>query len=143
MGNNMNQPTVGDVYTPVTITVDLDDPLRKARLLFRQHHIKQLPVMHEEKLIGLVKEKDVWLLLGPDFDYPRESELLVEDAYISDPLIVDIDDSLVNTLFLMAEHRCGCALVTNNGKLTGIFTDTDACRCFGAYLQKTYMASSI
>jgi CBS domain-containing protein len=139
----MNLPTVGDVYTPVTITVDLHDPLPKARLLFRQNHIKQLPVMHKEKLIGLVKEKDVWLLLGPDFDYPRESELLVEDAYFPDPLIVDIDDSLVNTLFLMAEHRCGCALVTNNGELTGIFTDTDACRCFGAYLQKAYLVSSI
>jgi len=139
----MNLPSVGDVYTPVTITVDLHDPLRKARLLFRQHHIKQLPVLHKGKLTGLVKEKDVWLLLGPDFDYPKESDLLVEDAYISDPLVVDIDDSLVDTLLIMADHRCGCALVTDNGKLTGIFTDTDACRCFGAILQKAYLVSSI
>lgn len=139
----MDQPTVGDVYTPVTITVDLHDPLRKARLMFRQHHIKQLPVMHKKQLIGLVKEKDVWLLLGPDFDYPKESDLLVEDAYISDPLIVDVDASLVDTLFTMAENRCGCALVTDSGKLSGIFTDTDACRCFGIYLQKVYMVSSI
>lgn len=139
----MNMPTIDSVYTPVTITVQLHDPLRKARLMFRHNHIKQLPVMHRGKLIGLVKEKDVWLLLGPDFDYPRESDLLVEDAYISDPIIVDVGDSLINTLFLMAEHRSGCVLVTDKGKLAGIFTDTDACRCFGKYLQRAYLASSI
>ena len=139
----MKHPTVETVYTPVTITVDLYDPLRKARLLFRHNHVKQLPVMYKGKLVGLVKEKDVWLLLGPDFDYPKESDLLVEDAYISDPLTVEINDSLVNTLFLMAEERSGCALVLNEGKLAGIFTDTDACRWFGAYLQKAYLVSSI
>ena len=139
----MNLPTVGSVYTPVTLTVNLHDPLRKARLMFRHNHIKQLPVMHKGKLMGLVKEKDVWLLLGPDFDYPRESDLSVEDAYISDPLIVDIGDSLVNTLMLMAEQRSGCVLVTDKGELAGIFTDTDACRYFGKYLKGAYLASSI
>jgi predicted transcriptional regulator len=139
----MTLPTIESVYTPVTITVNLRDPLRKARLAFRHNHIKQLPVMHQGKLMGLVKEKDVWLLLGPDFDYPRESDLLVEDAYISNPLIVDIEEPLVNTLFLMAEQRSGCVLVTSKGKLAGIFTDTDACRCFGRYLQRAYLVSSI
>lgn len=111
--------------------------------MFRHNHIKQLPVMHKGKLTGLVKEKDVWLLLGPDFDYPRESDLLVEDAYISDPIIVDIEDSLVDTLMHMAEQRSGCVLVTSKGELAGIFSDTDACRCFGRYLQGVYLASSI
>ena len=139
----MNFPSVRDVFTPVAITVGLHESLHNARQMFRQHHIKQLPVMDKGKLIGLIKEKDVLLILGPDFDYPKESELQVEDAYTSDPLIVDHEASLVDTLFLLAEHRCGCALVTRGGILTGIFTDTDACRCFGSFLQKAYLTSSI
>ena len=132
-----NPPTVGDVLTPVTITVNLYDPLARTRMQFRRHHIRQLAVMHEGNLAGLIREKDVWLMPGPDFDYPRESELLVEDAFIQDPLIVDIEYSLIDTLFLLAEHRCECALVTKNGKLAEIFSDTDACRCFGTFLQLT------
>ena len=44
------------------------------------------------------------------------------------PLIVDAGESVATTLERMREHRAGCALVTSDGKLVGIFTERDVLR---------------
>jgi hypothetical protein len=38
----------------------------------------------------------------------------------------------------MAEYHIGSALILKQGKLVGIFTATDACRCFGEYLRALF-----
>jgi CBS domain-containing protein len=52
-----------------------------------------------------------------------------------DVFAVDIESRLEDVLLLMAERQLGSARVTRHGKLVGIFTATDACRCFGEYLR--------
>jgi CBS domain-containing protein len=78
------------------------------------------------------------LILGPDFDLPPESELTVRDVYIADPYIVDLNEPLDHVLLTMAQKHIGSVLVTKNGKLAGLFTTTDACRCFGEFLREKF-----
>jgi hypothetical protein len=52
-----------------------------------------------------------------------------------DAYAVDCAERLDNVLLDMAERQIGSALIEKNGKLVGIFTMTDACRCFGELLR--------
>lgn len=131
-------PRVKSVMTAFPHAIDVDEALREARPFMRKHHIRHLPVTEGGKLVGVITDRDIKLVLGPDFDYPRESELAVRDVYVPDPYIVDLVERLDTVLLSMAERRIGSVLVTRKGKLVGIFTVTDACKCFGEYLREQF-----
>jgi acetoin utilization protein AcuB len=57
---------------------------------------------------------------------------------MADPYIVDLHEPLDNVLITMAERHIGSAIVTRAGKLVGMFTAVDACRCFGTFLREHF-----
>jgi CBS domain-containing protein len=98
----------------------------------REHKIRHLPVTAKGALTSLVTDRDIKLVLGPDFAYPRD--LKVRDAMVKDCYIVDLATPLNAVLRHMSERRIGSAVVTRRGKLAGVFTSNDACRVFADYL---------
>lgn len=131
-------PSMKSVMTPFPHSVELDAPVRLARNFMRKYQIRHLPVVDKKKLAGVVTDRDIKLILGPDFDCPPESELTVRDVYIADPYIVHLNEPLDHVLLTMAEEHIGSVLVTKNGKLAGLFTTTDACRYFGEFLREKF-----
>ena len=127
-------PTVKSAMTAFPYSVYIDAPVDEAQEFMREHKIRHLPVTEEGALIGVVTDRDIKLLLGPDFKYPGPHEVKVGDAMIEDSYVVDLSTPLESVLTYMAEHRLGSALVTRKGKLAGVFTSTDACRTFAEYL---------
>jgi CBS domain-containing protein len=83
---------------------------------------------------SVVTDRDIKLVLGPDFAYPDGRELKVRDAMVADCYIVDLSTPLHVVVRHMADRRLGSAIVTRRGKLAGVFTSTDACRAFADYL---------
>jgi len=120
--------------TDFPYSVDRHAPIDEAQAFMREHKIRHLPVTEEDMLIGVVTDRDIKLLLGPDFKYPEPQELKVSDAVVEQTYVVDIDTPLESVLSHMAEYRLGSALVTDAGKLAGVFTTTDACRAFAETL---------
>ena len=59
----------------------------------------------------------------------------VKDVCTTDVYIVDLEEPIDNVVLTMAERHIGSAVVTRHGKLAGIFTWVDACRCFGDFLR--------
>lgn len=131
-------PPIKSVMTPFPHSVDIRAPIHQARLFMREHGIRHLPVMEDGHLVGIVTDRDIKLVLGPDFAYPEESELTVRDAYLADLYVVELDEPLDNVLNAMAERHIGSAIVTRNGKLAGVFTVTDVCRTFAEYLRDQF-----
>lgn len=127
-------PTIRSEMTEFPYSVDIHAPLMEAQDFMREHKIRHLPVTDDGILIGVVSDRDIKLLFGPDFEYPDPDELKVTDAVVEQTYVVDIDTPLQAVLEHMAEHRIGSALVTQNGDLAGVFTSTDACRAFADYL---------
>ena len=125
-------PTLKNVMTPFPYSVDGDAPIERAVEFMREHKIRHLPVTTKGALTSLVTDRDIKLVLGPDFAYPRD--LKVRDAMVRDCYIVDIATPLSVVLRHMTEHRIGSAVVTRRGKLAGVFTSNDACRAFADYL---------
>ena len=128
-------PQLKNVMTPFPHAVDADAPIDDAVQFMRQHKIRHLPVTTKGALKSVVTDRDIKLVLGPDFAYPDGRELKVRDAMVEDCYIVDLATPLRAVMRHMAEHRLGSAIVTRRGKLAGVFTSTDACRAFADYLE--------
>lgn len=127
-------PKLKSVMTPFPHSVDADAPLDTAVEFMRLHKIRHLPVTKKGVLTSVVSDRDIKLVLGPDFAYPSGRELTVRDAMVKDCYIVDLATPLAAVLRHMATQRIGSAVVTRRGKLAGVFTANDACRAFADYL---------
>jgi len=121
--------------TPFPYSIDVDAPLEEAHKLMRAHHFRHLPVTSNEAIVGIVTDRDIKLVLGPDFGNPEERELKVRDAYIDRPCVVSASTPVAAVARTMAENHIGSAIVTKNDKLVGIFTVTDACRALAEILE--------
>jgi len=130
----MPVPKLKNVMTPFPYTVDAEATVDEAMQRMRQHKIRHLPVTEKGALKSMVSDRDIKLMLGPDFANPDRSELKVRDAMVEECYIVDLATPLDAVVRHMAEHRIGSAIVTRKGKLVGVFTATDACRAFADYL---------
>jgi CBS domain-containing protein len=127
-------PQVVAFMTPFPHSVDVDAPLAQARQLMREHDFRHLPVTSGGKLVGVLTDRDIKLILGPDFGSPNESDLKVRDAYVDQPCVVPASARLAKVARLMADRHIGSAIVTKNDRLVGIFTVTDACRALAQVL---------
>lgn len=131
-------PKLKSVMTPFPHTVDIQAPIDEVRTFMQERQIRHLPVTEEGQLAGIVTDRDIKLVLGPDFDYPSARELTARDVYQPEAYVVDIDTRLDAVLEEMSERRIGSALVTRKGRLAGLLTVTDVCRAFAEHLRKWY-----
>jgi acetoin utilization protein AcuB len=128
-------PQVIAFMTPFPHSIDIDAPLAQARKMMREGNFRHLPVISGGDIVGIVTDRDIKLLLGPDFGNPDERELKVHDAYIDKPCVVQASTPVAAVARAMAQHHIGSAIVTKNGKLVGIFTVTDACRALAEIIE--------
>lgn len=127
-------PQVIAFMTPFPHSIDVDAPLEDAHKLMREHHFRHLPVTSGGAIAGVLTDRDMKLILGPDFGSPNERDLKVRDAYVEQPCVVGASTPVAMVARTMAEKHIGAALVTKHDKLVGIFTVTDACRALAQVL---------
>jgi acetoin utilization protein AcuB len=128
-------PQVIAFMTPFPYSIDVDAPLEEAHKLMREHRFRHLPVTSNDAIVGVLTDRDIKLILGPDLGSPDERELRVRDAYIDRPCVVPASTPVATVARTMADNRIGSAIVTKNNKLVGIFTVTDACRALAEILE--------
>jgi acetoin utilization protein AcuB len=133
-----HMPQIVAMMTPFPYSIDIGAPLAEARAFMAKQHIRHLPVIENGKLAGMVTDRDIKLMLGPDFAYPQERELAVRDACVPDPYIVAASAPVDEVAEEMAKRHIGSALVTRDGKLVGVFTSTDACHALARVLRERF-----
>ena len=65
-------------------------PVTEAIAFMREKNIRHLPVTANGELTGVISDRDIKLVLGPDFAYPNPDELPVAEAMIRESYIVDL-----------------------------------------------------
>ena len=75
--------------TPFPYAIGVEEPIMAARKLMLEHHVRHLPVICNGELAGIITDRDIKLLLGPELDYPNPRELTVADGFIADPYVVE------------------------------------------------------
>ncbi len=129
-------PQLKTVMTPFPYSVDLNSPLADAKELMEEHRVRHLPVTDGQALVGVVTERDMNIRLAQNPARTGPEGLSVKDMYVSDAYVVDLNEPLDNVLLTMASRHIGSVVVTRKNRLAGVFTCTDACRCFGQYLRQ-------
>jgi acetoin utilization protein AcuB len=118
--------TIGRYMTRQPWTVHRDVKLERARAIMREHGIRHLPVVENGQLVGLLSERDIYLverLLG------IESETTVADAMSIDVMTATPDESIDRVADSMAAQKYGCSVIVDrHGVVEGIFTTIDALR---------------
>lgn len=130
------QTPIGKFMTTCPFAVDADAQVLEARKLMMQHRVRHLPVIRGAELVGLISDRDIKLMLGPEFDYPNPHEVRVADVMVEQPYVVDLDTPMVRALRHMVDAHIGTVLVTRSGRLAGIFTAMDACRELAALMER-------
>ena len=134
-------PKVKSVMTAFPYSIASTAPVSEAIEFMRKQNLRHLPVTDNSTLIGLLSDRDIKLVLGPDFAYPDPAKLTVAEAMVRDSYMVDLEEGLDTVLTYMADHHIGSAVVTRQGKLAGIFTAQDACRHFAEFLREQFRRS--
>jgi acetoin utilization protein AcuB len=96
----------------------------------RSKKIRHLPVTRDGIPVGVISDRDIKLVLGPDFAYPNPDELTVGQVMVKEAYSVDLATRVDKVLEHMTRHHIGSVLITRKGKLVGVFTSMDACRAF-------------
>lgn len=105
-------------------TVSLNQSLQYATDTMKKLDIRHLPVLEGGKLVGILSERDIRFV--ESFDKLDPKELLVEDAYTEEPLVLAASTLLNSVCEQMVSRKIGSVLIEENSKLAGIFTWIDA-----------------
>jgi len=120
----MASETVGRYMSAAPTVVAKSLTLAGAHQVMREKGIRHLPVVEEGRLVGVVSQRDLYLLETlPGVDAAREA---VEEAMTDEPYAVPPDAPLESVVEGMVAKRRGSAVVVDREAVVGIFTSTDA-----------------
>jgi acetoin utilization protein AcuB len=131
----MHKPIIRDVMTPCPHTIERDLTLRAAHEIMSAHDIRHLPVLHGGQLVGVVSQRDLYLiesLGGVDLD-----EVCVSEAMSTDVFSVRARTSVDRAVTKMALRKLGSAIVLEDKVVVGVFTVTDALQFLAELLDTT------
>ncbi len=120
------------MVTPV-ITIDVDATMKQAINLMTEHDISVLPVLGDEKLVGIVTDADIKsvspstaVLQDSQQIMYRVSRLTVGDFMTRDVFAVPLHFTVEETAQVLLKNRfTGAPVVDDQGRVQGIITKTD------------------
>jgi len=117
---------IRDLMSKDPCCIQRDEPLRNAHHLMRVRKVRHLPVLNGGQLVGLVSERDLFLLETVRSVDPEKEP--VEEAMTERPFAISPETSVREVVDEMLRHRYGSAVVVERGEVVGIFTRADALR---------------
>lgn len=135
--------TVGDVMTRKVIVLSVEDNLQKVLEAMDKFHIRHVPVMDGEKLVGIVSQRDMLAMMTTrlnrsDAEVTKEDSFyertFVINAMTKDPMAVTPETTLREAAKILLENRFGGLPVVSEGKLVGVITETDLLRVLESIL---------
>ena len=124
--------TVNDLMTEIPNTVTPQTTIRQVIALMKSQACRQLPVLLNGKLVGIVTDRDVRLAMNsPLILHGRwqDDEILdnitAETCMTPDPMTVSPDTPAYQAANMLSIYKFGALPVVDKGVLVGIITVTD------------------
>jgi acetoin utilization protein AcuB len=132
---------VRDVMTTDLVTVEPEVPIFQAQKLMREHQVRKLPVVSNDKLVGMVTH-DLFMEVSPSkatgFSIQEMHYLLtamkVKEIMDKNPVTVSPDMPFEDALNLGQQKGNTGFPVMENAKLVGIITNGDIIRLLSSFL---------
>jgi acetoin utilization protein AcuB len=119
-------PTVRAYMSPTPHTIGRAQPLTVALRMMREHGIRHLPVLDGGRLVGLLSERDVFLVESLPGTNP--TDVRAEEAMVQGLLTTTPDAPLAEVVEAMVERKVGSAVVLEGELAVGVLTTIDALR---------------
>lgn len=108
------------------ITIPKDSSIKEAMMTMKKHGIRHLPVIENNRLVGMVTESDIRAVhLASMIE-----EISIADIMLTNPLTISPETPLEDAARLLIENRISGFPVIENDRLLGMITTTDICRAF-------------
>ena len=124
--------TANDLMTSFPLTVTPGTTLREAVALMNEAETRQLPVVEEDMLVGIITDRDIRLMVNSPLDQndPIERIKLLDEHTVAncmthDPVTIPPDTPIYRVAQLLSIYKFGAFPVVKNGALIGIITITD------------------
>ena len=95
----------------------------EAARLMREQHIGSLPVTEDERLVGMITDRDITTRVVAESAVPETTS--VGDVYSRDLISVEPNNDLEEALQLMARHQVRRLPVVESGRLVGMVAQAD------------------
>jgi CBS domain-containing protein len=117
---------VRDYMSSTPITIDAGADYQDAFAIIEQHNLHHLPVMTDDRVVGILTRRDLQLAARYFHEAPGE----VGDVMHTPVTTIAPDADLAAAVERMMDDRIGCLPVSDNGgsHLVGIITETDLLR---------------
>lgn len=122
---------VQDLMTENPFVVEPETSLFDAYTLMFEKEIRRLPVVYDQKLVGIITLSDIQRVLPSvfaetDTDTALEvTPLTVGDVMTADPVTVAPEDTLQDAAEQMLENQVSGLPVVQNDRVIGIITESD------------------
>jgi CBS domain-containing protein len=114
---------VRDAMTENPRSISASASVVDAARLMREQDIGSLPITDDEKLVGIITDRDITTRVVAEAADPKMTP--VGDVYSRDLISVEPGNDLEEALKLMARHQVRRLPVVENGRLVGIVAQAD------------------
>jgi CBS domain-containing protein len=115
--------SVRDAMTQDPRSIGQSASVVEAALLMREADIGSLPITDDEKLVGMITDRDITTRVVAKAADPAMTS--VGDVYSGELVSIEPDNDLEEALRLMARHQVRRLPVVENGRLVGIVAQAD------------------
>jgi acetoin utilization protein AcuB len=127
---------VSEIMTAAVVTIEPDATLRQALNLMRSKRVRQLPVVDNDELVGIITDRDTKratpsALSGDREEYDRVlDQTSVSQFMTREPMTTTPDTPLKAVVRIFITQKVGSLPVVSNARVVGIVTQIDALRAF-------------
>ena len=123
---------ISKIMTKDVITLTLNDSLLNAEKLFNKHHIRHIPVVDKDRIIGMLSLTDLLRMSfvdsyndGQSIDTAIYNMLTISQVMANNPEKTSPNSTIKDVALLLASKEFHALPVVENEKLIGIITTTD------------------
>jgi acetoin utilization protein AcuB len=120
----MNHLKVKDYMTATPHSIEPSQTVSHAKEKMIEYKCRHLPVLSGGEIIGIVSDRDINAV--GSFTKEDVSHIPVGDVMLGEVFSLDISSGVNEVVSTMVKNKIGSVLITDSGKLKGIFTESDA-----------------
>lgn len=109
---------ISEIMSKDVISLSVDDTVEHAALLMKDHNIGSIPVNTNEKIVGIVTDRDIILrgvAEGKDLKMQKVREIMT-----SNPVVGNENLNIEDAARIMSERQIRRLPIVNNNSLVGI-----------------------
>lgn len=136
--------TVNDLMTPIPNTVASSTHLRQVMEIMKTENCRQLPVLQDGKLVGILTDRDIRLVMNSPLvlhgrwqDEEILDQITAESCMTPNPMTVSPDTPAYRAANMLSIYKFGALPVVDDDTLVGIITVTDFLDYFAAQAPET------